>query len=246
MKNMLKTGADALGLNLPDGCEDKLIKYSELLTRWNEKMNLTAITEPDMIVSKHFLDSLTPLCTGKVTGRVIDVGTGAGFPGIVLKLAKPDISLTLLDSLNKRLTFLKAVCEETGLSDVEFVHSRAEDGGQNRLLRESFDTVTARAVANMTLLSELCLPFVKPGGYFLALKGPMAENELDEAKRAISILGGEVESVYEAKIPFTDLAHKIIIIKKIKKTPTKYPRKPGIISKTPIESCYSVSKKHRK
>lgn len=242
---MIENGAAELGISLPDGCADKLITYAELLKEWNEKINLTAITDDEGIAVKHFLDSLTAITTGYVSGKVIDVGTGAGFPGIVLGLAKEDISLTLLDSLNKRINFLREVCDKTGL-EAEFIHSRAEDGAHRAELREAFDTVTARAVANMTVLAELCLPYLKVGGYFLALKGPMAEDELNSAKRTISILGGDVEKVVEVSVPFSDLSHKIIVIKKVKKTPMKYPRKPGFISKNPIDSCYNSSHKRRK
>jgi 16S rRNA (guanine527-N7)-methyltransferase len=209
---------------------------------WNNKINLTAITDETGIATKHFLDSLTAIKTGYVSGKVIDVGTGAGFPGLVLKIAKPDIELTLLDSLNKRIKFLQTVSDELSLENIEFVHSRAEDGGMNRAYRGKFDTVVSRAVANMTVLSEWCLPFLKVDGRFLALKGPLADQELADAKRAISILGGEVEDVFEVEIPFTDLAHKIIIVKKVRQTPMKYPRKPGIAAKNPIEQCYNLKK----
>lgn len=245
MKNLINNGIEKLGITLPEGCCDNLLLYANLLKEWNEKINLTAITDDEGIATKHFLDSLTAIKTGYVKGKVIDVGTGAGFPGIVLKLANPEISLTLLDSLNKRINFLKEVCSKTHLDGVEFIHARAEDGGHMNNLRESFDTVTARAVANMTVLSELCLPFLKVGGYFLALKGPMANEELTEAKRTISILGGEVEGIFECEIPFTELSHKIIIIKKVKKTPIKYPRKPGFITKSPVKGCYNSSQKRR-
>ena len=146
----------------------------------------------------------------------------------------------MLDSLNKRINFLKTVTEEIA-ADAEFIHARAEDGGRTH--REQFDTVVSRAVANMTLLSELCLPFLKVGGYFLALKGPLADEELEAAKKAIHILGGKVEDVFSAKIPGTDLNHKIIIIKKVRHTPQQYPRKPGIATKNPIGSCYNLKKK---
>jgi len=245
MKNILDEGVKKLGITLPEGCCDSLILYSELLKEWNEKINLTAITDDEGIATKHFLDSLTAIKTGYVKGKVIDVGTGAGFPGIVLKMAEPQISLTLLDSLNKRINFLKEVCEKTKLDGVEFIHARAEDGGHMQKLRKSFDTVTARAVANMTVLCELCLPFLKVGGYFLALKGPMANEELNDAKRTISVLGGDVEGIFECEIPFTELSHKIIIIKKVKKTPMKYPRKPGLITKSPVKGCYNSSQKRR-
>ncbi len=235
MKNILQDGAKKLSLELDEVKIAKLEKYAELLKDWNNKINLTAITDDEGIATKHFLDSLTALCTNKVQGRVIDVGTGAGFPGLVLKIAKPEIELTLLDSLNKRINFLSEVSKELELEGIAMVHSRAEDGGVNKQFREKFDTVVSRAVANLKVLSEWCLPFLKVGGYFLALKGPLADRELDEAKKAIKILGGEVDGVYEANIPFTDLSHKIIIIKKVRQTPTKYPRKPGIATKKPIE-----------
>jgi len=242
MKDILIKGTNELSLTIDGEQLDKLEKYAQLLKEWNEKINLTAITDDEGIATKHFLDSLTALCTGKVAGKVIDVGTGAGFPGLVLKIAKPEIELTLLDSLNKRINFLQDVSSQLDLEGIEFVHSRAEDGGQNATLRGSFDTVVSRAVANLKVLCEWCLPFLKVGGYFLALKGPLAEQELLDAKKAIKILGGEVEEVFEAKIPMTDLSHKIIIIKKVRQTPMKYPRKPGIATKIPIEQCYKLRK----
>ena len=244
MSDILKEGSKKLGIDLSDAQIDTLIKYKELLVEWNENINLTAITDDFGVYTKHFLDSLTTLLTDKVKGDVIDVGTGAGFPGLVLKIAKPEINLTLLDSLNKRINFLKEVSSEMGLEGIEFIHARAEDGARRE--REKFDTVVSRAVANMTVLAELCLPFVKVGGYFLALKGPMAEEELANAKRAIKILGGEIEDIFSAEIPFTDLSHKIIIIKKVRQTPMQYPRKAGIPSKTPIDTCYNLKKSARK
>lgn len=231
-----------MGIGISDGQLEQLEKYGRLLQEWNEKINLTAITDDEEIAVKHFLDSLTALLTDKVNGSVIDVGTGAGFPGLVLKTIKPEIQLTLLDSLNKRINFLKAAAEELSLDGVEFVHGRAEDFGMNIKYREKFDTAAARAVANLRVLAEWCLPFVKVGGYFLALKGPLAEDELKDAKKAIHILGGEVEDVFETKIPCSDLSHRIIIIKKVRRTPSKYPRKPGIAIKSPIETCYNLSK----
>lgn len=242
MRDILIKGTNELSLTIDEVQLDKLEKYAQLLKEWNEKINLTAITDDEGIATKHFLDSMTALCTGKVAGKVIDVGTGAGFPGLVLKIAKPEIGLTLLDSLNKRISFLQEVSSQLELEGIEFVHSRAEDGGQNAALRGSFDTVVSRAVANLRVLCEWCLPFLKVGGYFLALKGPLAEQELSDAKKAIKILGGEVEEVFEAKIPMTDLSHKIIVIKKVRQTPMKYPRKPGIATKIPIEQCYKLRK----
>lgn len=242
MRDLIKNGAAELNIVLSENQLNQFLDYARLLVEWNEKMNLTAITDDEGIATKHFLDSLSALTTERVLGSVIDVGTGAGFPGLVLKIAKPEIELTLLDSLNKRITFLKEISKELRLDGIDFVHARAEDGGQNVLYRGKFDTVVSRAVANMTVLSEWCLPFLKVGGHFLALKGPLAEEELKDAKRAISILGGEICEVKEVKIPFTDLEHKIIIIKKVRQTPMKYPRKPGIAAKNPIEQCYNLKK----
>ena len=241
MYNILTEGSQILRVELDEKQKKQLEKYSELLTEWNEKINLTAITEPKEIAVKHFLDSMTPIITGHIKGKVIDVGTGAGFPGLVLKIAKPEISLTLLDSLNKRINFLKEVSSELALDGIEFVHARAEDGARG-VHREKYDTVVSRAVANMTVLSELCLPFLKPGGSFLALKGPLADEELTAAKRAIHILGGEIEDVYETEIPFSELSHKIIIVKKVRHTPMQYPRKAGIPTKNPLDGCYNLKK----
>lgn len=242
MIEILKNGTKELGIELNKMQYEQLEQYAGLLVSWNEKMNLTAITDDEGIATKHFLDSLTALKTGHINGKVIDVGTGAGFPGLVLKIAKPEINLTLLDSLNKRINFLKAVGDELRLDGIDYVHARAEDGGRDRKYRGQFDTVVSRAVANLTVLAEWCLPFLKQGGYFLALKGPLADEELMNAQRAIKILGGKVEDVIEAKIPFTDLKHRIIIIKKVGQTPLKYPRKPGIATKTPIGTPYNLSK----
>lgn len=244
MKEILSYGFERLGIGASGEKIEQMEKYACMLTEWNEKMNLTAITDKEGIATKHFLDSATALLTEKVGGRVIDVGCGAGFPGLVLKILREDIDLVLLDSLNKRLSFLNNVIEEIGLSGVTTVHARAEDGA--RRMREQFDTAVSRAVANMTVLAELCLPFVKVGGYFLALKGPLADEELSCASRAIEILGGRVESIMETEIPSTDLKHKIIVIKKVRHTPMQYPRKAGIVSKSPIGSCYNMAKGAKK
>ena len=243
MDDILKNGFEQLNLTVSGTQRSQLAAYAELLKEWNEKINLTAICDDEGIATKHFLDSASALLTGYVRGKVIDVGTGAGFPGLVIKILKPEIDLTLLDSLNKRLNFLKTVADELGI-DARMIHARAEDGG--RMYRAQFDTVVSRAVANMTVLSELCIPFLKIGGYFLALKGPMADEELLSAKRAITILGGEIEDVFSTEIPFTELSHKIIIVKKVRHTPMQYPRKAGIPSKTPIESCYNLKKNAKK
>lgn len=244
MHEMLAQGIEEMGLSAEGSRIEMLEQYSRLLCEWNEKMNLTAITDKEEIATKHFLDSMSALVTGKIKGKVIDVGCGAGFPGLVLKIMKPEIELTLLDSLAKRIGFLDAVCTELGIEGATAVHARAEDGA--RRMREQFDTAVSRAVANMTVLAELCLPFVKKGGYFLALKGPLADDELSAAGRAIEVLGGSVEEVKSVKIPFTDLNHKIIIVKKVRQTPMQYPRKAGIASKSPIGSCYNLKKSAKK
>lgn len=241
MTDILKNGSAELGVPLNEEQINQLKEYSRLLTEWNEKINLTAICDEEGIAVKHFLDSMSAITTGYIGKNVIDVGTGAGFPGLVLKIAKPEISLTLLDSLNKRITFLKEVSSSLNLDGIEFVHARAEDGARGAL-RAKFDTVVSRAVANMTALSELCIPYLKIGGYFLALKGPLADEELDNAKRAIHILGGEVKEVANVKIPYSDLSHKIIIVKKVRQTPLQYPRKAGIPTKNPLDNCYNLKK----
>ena len=243
MKEKIIIGAEKFGISLSPAQAEALCRYYDILTERNKHVNLTRITEPDDVVSKHFLDSLTPLASGLVKGRIIDVGTGAGFPGLVLKCAAPEIELTLLDSLNKRITFLREAAEVMDIRDgIEFVHARAEDSGNDPRYRERFDTVVSRAVANMRTLAEWCLPFVKPGGYFLALKGPLAAAELEDAKRAIAILGGKLETVKSAEIPFTELNHKIVIIKKTRKTPSQFPRKGGKSTAVPIEKAHKTRK----
>ena len=220
MRELISDGVRMLGLSPDSDLAEKCIKYYNIMIERNKVVNLTRITEPHDVVTKHFLDSLTPLLTDHVGNKVIDVGTGAGFPGLVMKCARPDMELTLLDSLNKRITFLKDAAHEIGIENgIEFLHSRAEDAGLSVKYREKFDTAVSRAVANMRTLSEWCLPLVRVGGYFLALKGPLAQEELDDAMSAISVLGGEVEGIFTADIPFTELRHKIIIVKKVRPTP---------------------------
>lgn len=239
MKELILKAANELGAPLSDAQADMLVRYYDILIETNKTMNLTRITEPDEVVTKHFADSLTPILTGHVMGSVIDVGTGAGFPGLVLKCALPGIRLTLLDSLNKRVSFLRSAAEHMGLCDgTDFVHARAEDAANDKLYREQYDTVVSRAVANMRTLAEWCLPFVKPGGYLLALKGPLAQSELDDAGAAINILGGEVEDIFSCHIPFTELDHKIIVIRKLRHTPSAFPRKGGKSTAIPIEKVW--------
>lgn len=239
MKELILNGCSELGIDISQKTADALIKYYEILVERNKSVNLTRITEPDEVVTKHFLDSLTANLTGRVGKKVIDVGTGAGFPGLVLKCVTPSIRLTLLDSLNKRITFLQDAAKEMNIrDDIEFIHSRAEDAGLDKKHREKYDTAVSRAVANMRTLSEWCLPLVRTGGYFLALKGPLAEEELTDALPAIEVLGGEVEGIFTAKIPYTDLQHKIIIVKKVRPTPTQFPRKGKKATEIPVEKVY--------
>ena len=231
MSDILKEGSKKLGIELSDSQIDMLIKYKELLVEWNEKINLTAITDDFGVYTKHFLDSLTTLLTDKVQGDVIDVGTGAGFPGLVLKIAKPEINLTLLDSLNKRINFLKEVANVLEFQNAEFIHSRAEDAGQNKNMRGKFDYAVSRAVAPLNILSEYALPLLKIGGYFIAFKAFEIEDEINEAKSMIGNLGGKIKEINEVKIPFSDITRKIVVIEKIKETPKQFPRKPNKIKK---------------
>ena len=207
-------------------------KYAELLVEWNTKINLTAITDEDGIALKHFYDSAMLLKYFDVpqNASMIDVGTGAGFPSIPCKILRPDIKLTQLDSLNKRINFLREVGENLNFFETEYVHSRAEDGGKNKDYREKFDVATARAVANLANLSEYCIPFVKVGGYFVALKGPDCDEEISEAKSAIKKLGGEIEKIITYSLP-EGSGRTIVIIKKVSATPAKYPRTSAKIAK---------------
>lgn len=226
--------AQAVGISLSGPQLGKFQRYLELLLVWNEKVNLTAITEPQEVVIKHFLDSLLLLNTVslKQGAKVIDVGTGAGFPGIPLKIARPDLDLTLLDSLNKRLVFLQELLKELELS-TETVHCRAEEGGRKKELRGKFDFVTARAVAPLNLLCEYCLPFLKVGGIFAAMKGPNCSEEIEAAKKAIGILGAEIKEKKELNLP-DGSGRTIIVLKKCKETSDRYPRISAKIAKNPL------------
>ena len=208
-------------------------RYYELLTEWNKVMNLTAIEGEENTARLHLLDcaALTQL-TDLRGKRAIDVGTGAGFPGLVLKILCPEMELTLLDSLDKRVKFLSTVCGELGFEDVRCLHARAEE--PPAALRESFDLACSRAVARLNLLSELCLPYVKQGGLFAAMKGPEVTEELREAEKGIRLLGGETERVAEYAVPGTELRHNAVLIRKIAATPKKYPRKWAVMKKQPL------------
>ena len=214
--------------------ETKFNNYMELLLEWNEKINLTAITEKEDIILKHFKDSLTIEEFIPENAKVIDVGTGAGFPGIPLKIVRKDISLTLLDSLNKRIKFLDEVVNNLELENVETIHSRAEDAGMNKKYREQYDIATSRAVANLSTLLEYLMPFVKVGGSVICMKGPNIEEELNKAKHAISELGGEIQEIKNFKLEGTDNERNIIIIKKVKPISGKYPRKAGMPANNPL------------
>lgn len=234
---MLKEGSREFGIELTEKQIQQFMTYKDVLLEWNQKMNLTAIEDEKEIIIKHFLDSLSCVKSGviKPTGKFIDVGTGAGFPGIPLKIIFPNIDLTLLDSLNKRIGFLKEVGNQLGLDDIEYVHGRAEDFGQNRDYREKFDYALARAVAPLNILLEYCLPFVKVEGYFICQKGKQLSEELEESNKALKVLGGEIVDKIEVPLPFSDISHNILIIRKIKQTMTGYPRKAGKPSKDPIK-----------
>jgi 16S rRNA (guanine(527)-N(7))-methyltransferase GidB len=236
-RQLLKDSLEKMGISLSENQTQQFFDYKSLLVEWNEKMNLTAITDEREVIIKHFVDSISILSEVKIEegAEIIDVGTGAGFPGLPVKIIRPDLKVTLLDSLNKRIGFLDEVCTQLGLENVDNIHSRAEDGGQSPMLREKFDYCLSRAVANLAVLSEYCLPFVKVGGMFVSLKGPDAVQEIKDAEIAIKKLGGEVERVIKIEIPNSDITHSLIIIKKIDNTPKIYPRKAGTASKKPIK-----------
>lgn len=236
---LMNEGCAELSLSLSEEQKEKFYQYYELLIEWNQVMNLTAITELSDVVTKHFMDSLL---LSKILPDIktllyscIDVGTGAGFPGIPLKIAFPQINVTLLDSLNKRVGFLNEVISELGLSGISAIHSRAEDAGRNAEYREQFDLCVSRAVANMSTLSEYCLPFVKKGGLFIPYKSGKAEEEISQAGGAVKKLGGEIESTTSAVLPGSDVERSFVFIRKMGITSKKYPRKAGLPSKEPLK-----------
>ena len=236
MKELLIESANELGIRLNEKMSDNFFMYKDLLLEWNEKINLTAITEEREIILKHFIDSISILTAVEMKKEIsiVDIGTGAGFPGIPVKIVYPDCKMTLIDSLNKRVKFLQEVITKLQLQDITAVHGRAEDVGQDKNHREKYDLCLSRAVANLSVLAEFCLPMVKIGGEFISLKGPDATEEISTAKTAINILGGEISDIKKLKIPNSDIVHSIVVIKKIRQVPSKYPRKAGYVTKNPI------------
>lgn len=214
---------------------EQFYQYMELLIEWNQKINLTAIVEEKEIIEKHFIDCLTIVKHIKPNTSLIDVGTGAGFPGIPIKIVREDVKVTLLDSLNKRINFLNEVIQQLGLEKIEAVHARVEEAGKNKNDREKYDVATSRAVANLTTLSEYMLPLVKLNGISICMKGPDVEEEMEASKKAIHILGGKIVMQDKLKLPDSDIKRNNIIISKVEKTPMKYPRKAGTPAREPIQ-----------
>lgn len=226
-----------MGIGLSEDSFKAFLRYKEMILEWNQNINLTTITDSDEMDIKHFADSLSPALTGLLDGRkkIIDIGTGAGFPGIPLKIWNPELQVTLMDSLNKRIRFLELVINELGLKEINAIHGRAEELALKPEYREAFDICISRAVASLDTLSEYCIPFVKPGGWFIAMKGPSAMDEIKLAGKAISTLGGAVEDIREIRFPGTDIEHTLVMVKKLTKTSSKYPRGGGKPRKSPIK-----------
>ena len=235
--NLLKDACDKEGLEFNEDKYNKFIKYKDMIKEWNEKVNLTAITEDIDIIKKHFIDSIKAFRFNNLKNKVkvIDIGTGGGFPGIPIKIMNPNAEVVLLDSLNKRINFLNEVIKELGLDKIYAIHGRAEDYAKEEKYREKFDVAISRAVANMTVLSEFCIPYVKKDGYFIALKGPAVDEELQECKNAIGTLGGKIQDILKVEIEQSDMEHNLVIVKKIKETPKQYPRKAGLVTKRPLK-----------
>ena len=234
-KEIMISYAEKINIKFTEEQLEKFYQYMNMLLEWNEKINLTAVVEPKEVILKHFIDSLTINKYLKENATLADVGTGAGFPGIPLKILRPDIKVTLLDSLNKRINFLNEVIEKLNLEDIVTVHSRIEDFGKNKSYREKFDYVTARAVANLAVLSEYLIPIAKIGGKCVCMKGSNVEEEIESGKKAINVLGGKIEKVDEFVLPDSDISRNVIILSKIKNTPARFPRKAGMPYKEPLK-----------
>ena len=228
---------EKLNIHLNEKQVYQFMKYYEMLIETNKVMNLTAITDFDEVIDKHFVDSLALIQAMDLNKelKVIDVGTGAGFPGIPLKIAFPELDILLLDSLNKRIHFLDQVISELGLENIQTIHGRAEDFGKNPLYREKFDLCVSRAVANLSTLSEYCVPFVKVDGYFISYKSGKVQEELDASRHAVDILGGKVENCLNYALADTDMDRSLVVIHKLKPTKKAYPRKAGKPSKEPLQ-----------
>lgn len=236
MSQIFENKLKELGIVLNDEQKRQFDSFYELLVEWNKVMNLTGITEYEEVNEKHFVDSLsiTKAIDMNCVDNLIDIGTGAGFPGIPLKIAFPHLKVVLLDSLNKRIKFLNTVIEELGLIDIETIHGRAEDFAKQGEYREQFDLCVSRAVANLSTLSEYCIPFVKKNGYFVSYKSGSSDEEIKQSEKAVNILGGEIIKVDKFLLPGTDMGRSLVNIKKLRNTPLKYPRKAGIPSKEPL------------
>lgn len=235
--NPLKKALESMNLECSDDMLEKFNSYMLGVLDWNEKVNLTTITDPQEFVVKHFIDSI--ICTDypeyEDADKIIDVGTGAGFPGVPLAIVSPEKEFILMDSLNKRLKIIDELCREAGIANVTTIHARAEELAKNKAYREQHDLCVSRAVANMAVLAEYCLPFIKVGGFLMAYKGPDAETEVTEAAHALSLLGGRVEEIRNGNLKDFGIDHKVVVIKKVKNTPSKFPRKAGTPAKEPLK-----------
>ena len=233
----LKEALQTMGIETEEALLKKFIGYMDGVLEWNEKVNLTTITDSEEFVIKHFIDSV--ICADYPeyadAERIIDVGTGAGFPGVPLAIISPEKKFFLMDSLNKRLRIIDELCMENNIKNVNTIHARAEELAKNKAHREKYDLCVSRAVANMAVLAEYCLPFIRTGGFLMAYKGPDAESEIAEASHALSLLGGHIEEVREGNLKEFGINHKVVVIKKIKNTPPKFPRKAGTPAKEPLK-----------
>ena len=236
MSEIFESKLNEIGITLSDKQKEQFDKFYELLVEWNKVMNLTGITEYEEVNEKHFVDSLSIVkaIDMKDVKSVIDIGTGAGFPGIPLKIAFPHLKVVLLDSLNKRINFLNTVIQELGLENIQTIHGRAEDFAKQLAYREQFDLCVSRAVANLATLSEYCIPYVEKGGLFVPYKSGEIDEEVEQAKKAVHVLGGKLENVIKFQLPGTEIGRSFVVIKKVQNTAKKFPRKAGLPSKEPI------------
>lgn len=236
MRKAFEQKLDQLSIEMNDTAHQQFEEYYQQLVEWNKVMNLTAITDMDQVIEKHFVDSLSIINAIDLqsTHSLIDVGTGAGFPGIPIKIAFPHVNIVLLDSLNKRVTFLEYLIQKLDLDNIQAIHSRAEDAAKRADLRESFDISTSRAVANLSTLSEYCIPFTKKGGVFISYKSGNIDEELEQSKKAINILGGSIENHIKFQLPDSEINRSFIVIRKNKSTDRKYPRKAGLPGRDPL------------